>query len=265
MSRIACSPAAPSIACCCGTTTPTGGLTPLGHRLGLVDEPRWQRLAAEAGGDRAGLRSCWKRRACEGLSAGPVACGGPRRPGKTWSGGCRHWRQVAPEVARQVTYDAKYAGYVARQQIEIDRQQRLAARRIPADFDFHGGRAPAGGGAGEVLPRSAGRSGPGQPDQRHYAGRPGRVDGAIGRGKAEGGRRKGEGKDDRSMMEAPVAGSPLRSPVYSALSPPPSPFVFSLPPSSFRLPPSSFPLPPSSSFSRSVQFLRCWRTGDTTL
>ena len=39
-------------------------------------------------------------------------------------------------MARQVTYDAKYAGYVARQQIQIARQERLAARRIPADFDF---------------------------------------------------------------------------------------------------------------------------------
>ena len=43
---------------------------------------------------------------------------------------------VSPEVARQVTYDAKYAGYVARQEVDIQRQQRLAARRIPADFDF---------------------------------------------------------------------------------------------------------------------------------
>jgi tRNA uridine 5-carboxymethylaminomethyl modification enzyme len=40
------------------------------------------------------------------------------------------------EVAIQVTYDAKYAGYVSRQQVDIDRQQRLAARRIPADFDY---------------------------------------------------------------------------------------------------------------------------------
>ena len=43
---------------------------------------------------------------------------------------------VSREVAVQVTYDAKYAGYVARQQIDIARQQRLAARRIPADFDY---------------------------------------------------------------------------------------------------------------------------------
>ena len=43
---------------------------------------------------------------------------------------------MSPEAATQVTYDAKYAGYIARQQIDIARQQRLAARRIPADLDY---------------------------------------------------------------------------------------------------------------------------------
>ena len=42
----------------------------------------------------------------------------------------------AEEAAVQVDYDAKYAGYVARQQIEIERQQRLAARRIPVGIDY---------------------------------------------------------------------------------------------------------------------------------
>ncbi len=44
---------------------------------------------------------------------------------------------LGPNVARQVTIDHKYAGYVARQQIDVQRQRRLAQRRIPGDFDFH--------------------------------------------------------------------------------------------------------------------------------
>jgi tRNA uridine 5-carboxymethylaminomethyl modification enzyme len=32
--------------------------------------------------------------------------------------------------------DIKYSGYVARQEVEIERQQRLAAKRIPASFDY---------------------------------------------------------------------------------------------------------------------------------
>ncbi len=45
-------------------------------------------------------------------------------------------RAAAPEAAQQALFDTKYAGYVARQQTEIDRQRRLADKRIPASFDY---------------------------------------------------------------------------------------------------------------------------------
>ncbi len=32
--------------------------------------------------------------------------------------------------------DIKYAGYVARQQVEVDRNRRLAGRKIPENFDY---------------------------------------------------------------------------------------------------------------------------------
>jgi tRNA uridine 5-carboxymethylaminomethyl modification enzyme len=35
-----------------------------------------------------------------------------------------------------VIYDVKYAGYVARQSLEVDRQRRLSEKRIPATFDY---------------------------------------------------------------------------------------------------------------------------------
>jgi len=43
---------------------------------------------------------------------------------------------VPREIAEQVEFDTKYAGYIARQKIEIDRQKRLAEKRIPDGFDF---------------------------------------------------------------------------------------------------------------------------------
>jgi tRNA uridine 5-carboxymethylaminomethyl modification enzyme len=109
-------------------------LTPLGHRLGLIDAPRWQRLEGKlAEIERAsGLLEATRS---EGLSLAQML----RRTEVAWEevvGRLPGLAEVAPEVARQVTYDAKYAGYVARQQVGIQRQQRLAARRIPADFDF---------------------------------------------------------------------------------------------------------------------------------
>jgi len=35
-----------------------------------------------------------------------------------------------------VTHDIKYAGYVARQQVDVDRQKRLAEKRIPASLQY---------------------------------------------------------------------------------------------------------------------------------
>jgi tRNA uridine 5-carboxymethylaminomethyl modification enzyme len=44
--------------------------------------------------------------------------------------------KVPEDVADQVVYDIKYAGYVARQEVEVARQHRLAEKRIPSSFDF---------------------------------------------------------------------------------------------------------------------------------
>jgi tRNA uridine 5-carboxymethylaminomethyl modification enzyme len=45
-------------------------------------------------------------------------------------------REVPVEAARQVAHDVKYEGYIARQQMEINRQQRLAQKRIPPSLDY---------------------------------------------------------------------------------------------------------------------------------
>ncbi len=39
---------------------------------------------------------------------------------------------------RQVTTDIKYSGYLARQEVDIERQRRLAEKRIPASFNYQG-------------------------------------------------------------------------------------------------------------------------------
>ncbi|MEE4330984.1 MAG: tRNA uridine-5-carboxymethylaminomethyl(34) synthesis enzyme MnmG, partial [Wenzhouxiangella sp.] len=41
------------------------------------------------------------------------------------------------DVAEQVAIRIRYAGYLDRQQAEIDRQRRAAGQTIPNDFDFH--------------------------------------------------------------------------------------------------------------------------------
>ena len=45
---------------------------------------------------------------------------------------------VEPEIAEQVEIDAKYSGYITRQQDEVDRLRRHEKTRIPAEgFDYH--------------------------------------------------------------------------------------------------------------------------------
>ena len=43
---------------------------------------------------------------------------------------------VELEVVHQVLCDLRYQGYVARQQTDIDRQARLAQKRIPTAFSY---------------------------------------------------------------------------------------------------------------------------------
>ena len=49
-SPIACSPAAPSIACCCAKTTPICASRPPGASMGLVDDARWAFFEAKRAG-----------------------------------------------------------------------------------------------------------------------------------------------------------------------------------------------------------------------
>ena len=64
-----------------------------------------------------------------------------RRPEATWQDAVARLPELAdvdPLVAQQVVFDLKYAGYIARQQIEVDRQSRLAEKRIPDSFRYDG-------------------------------------------------------------------------------------------------------------------------------
>ena len=44
--------------------------------------------------------------------------------------------EVRDDVASQVTWDIKYAGYIAREDVVIERQKRLAEKTIPEQFDY---------------------------------------------------------------------------------------------------------------------------------
>jgi tRNA uridine 5-carboxymethylaminomethyl modification enzyme len=47
-------------------------------------------------------------------------------------------RALPREVSEEVETEVKYAGYVARQEADVERTRRLEEKRIPAAFDFAG-------------------------------------------------------------------------------------------------------------------------------
>ncbi len=110
-------------------------LTPLGHRLGLVDRRRQKRVEEKI----AQIARATKLLETTGTGEATLAKM-LRRPEVTWQqivARSPQFGEFSGEVSQQVAIDQKYAGYVARQQIDIERQRRLAKRRIPGDFDFH--------------------------------------------------------------------------------------------------------------------------------
>jgi tRNA uridine 5-carboxymethylaminomethyl modification enzyme len=109
-------------------------LTALGYRAGLVDEARWQRLQAKE------AEIAQAREVLVGERTGDVNLEQLlRRPEVTWQQIVERAPQLAAisrESAIQIEYDVKYAGYVSRQEQQVDRQKRLSEKRIPEHFDY---------------------------------------------------------------------------------------------------------------------------------
>jgi tRNA uridine 5-carboxymethylaminomethyl modification enzyme len=109
-------------------------LTPMGYRLGLVEPARWARLQAKQ------AQIDLVRQLLESSRVGSESLAHrARRPETTWNDLVEllpQLREVSTEVAYQVLWDLKYAGYLAREEEEIARQRRLAQRRIPPELDY---------------------------------------------------------------------------------------------------------------------------------
>ena len=109
-------------------------LTPLGHSLGLVGDERMKRLQQKLDGIESAMAILTTT-----FHQGGTLEKCLRRPEVDWGALvsiCPPLSAVDAEVAEQVEFDVKYSGYVTRQQSAIDRQKRLATRKIPEDFDY---------------------------------------------------------------------------------------------------------------------------------
>ncbi|MCY4165984.1 MAG: tRNA uridine-5-carboxymethylaminomethyl(34) synthesis enzyme MnmG [Gammaproteobacteria bacterium] len=124
-------------------------LTPRGRELGLVDDARWEafsrkqeaiaaerdRLAGLKAKDGSGGSACaalellrrpdWGYRRVAGL---PEV--GPRAPA------AGEWPELGEQIDSAVEIEARYAGYLQRQQAEIERNRRLRGTALPAGMDY---------------------------------------------------------------------------------------------------------------------------------
>ena len=111
-------------------------LTPLGFEKGLICQQRLDQLQKKEEHIKLTLAALENKSLGQGTLSKYL-----KRPETQWDEILQHLPELSetPDaVVEQVVYDVKYSGYIARQQLEIDRQQRLQDKKIPDDFDYEG-------------------------------------------------------------------------------------------------------------------------------
>ena len=153
-------------------------LTPIGRRIGLVDDARWARYTAR----QAALTAERARLEQTGLAPSAqldeilTACGTTpvtdgakmvdliRRPQVSYAALAPidpHRPPLEPLVAEQLEVELKYEGYIRREQAQIDEMRRLECRLLPPDVPYdriHGLRKEAQEKLLKVRPRSIGQA-----------------------------------------------------------------------------------------------------------
>ena len=153
-------------------------LTPIGRRIGLVDDTRWARFTARQEAVTA------ERKRLEGMGVAPsevlndllVAHGTTpvtdgakmidllRRPQLSYAALAPidpHRPDLEPLVVEQLEVELKYEGYIRREQGQIEEMRRLECRLLPPDAPYdqiHGLRKEAQEKLLKVRPRSIGQA-----------------------------------------------------------------------------------------------------------
>jgi len=127
-------------------------LTEKGRELGLVDDARWRAFVEKREHielEQQRLKTTWVQPGsvqAEAIAAKTGTALGReyslhdllKRPELNYADLCAFGGpgDIAPQVAEQVEIDAKYAGYIDRQQDEIERMRRQETTPIPEGFDY---------------------------------------------------------------------------------------------------------------------------------
>jgi tRNA uridine 5-carboxymethylaminomethyl modification enzyme len=136
-------------------------LTPLGRRIGLVDDEAWQRFQQKE--QAIAVLTDHLRTHRHGADTLQKIL---RRPPVDWRQLCdldsslRVWDST-PSAVEQVVLETKYSGYIDRQAAQVQRFQRMEGRPIPAHFDYAAVpqlRAEAKEKLGRIRPANLGQA-----------------------------------------------------------------------------------------------------------
>ncbi|MDY6272132.1 MAG: tRNA uridine-5-carboxymethylaminomethyl(34) synthesis enzyme MnmG [Selenomonadaceae bacterium] len=128
-------------------------LTPIGRRLGLVSDARWERFEKKQAAIEAAERSLRGlvltpsqetngRLAAHGLDPVHTRLAARdllRRPGVTYAvvrAAFPELPELASEVREQVEIRSRYEGYIKKQQEQVARMERLETKRLPDNIDY---------------------------------------------------------------------------------------------------------------------------------
>ena len=107
-----------------------------GHQLGLISDERMRRVEAKREQIES-LRSALQATQSEGVSLEKKIL----RPGESLEALLEDFPElggdVEDEVVEQVEIQVKYAAYIDRQQLQVERFKRLENLAIPGSFDYH--------------------------------------------------------------------------------------------------------------------------------
>lgn len=110
-------------------------LTPIGRRIGLVDDARWRAFSAKQAAIEL-LETALRSKRAGGQSLLELL----KRPTVTLAQLYQDYPELGPKpllaVLQATEIRAKYAGYLEREQRQIERYRHLESRTIPESFDF---------------------------------------------------------------------------------------------------------------------------------
>jgi len=109
-------------------------LTPIAEKFGLTVGKRPEMLAEKMNEIKTGMEFLRSQRWGEGSLEKYL-----RRPEVSWPElVARHpeLTGISKAASEQIVYDVKYSGYIDRQQIQVEKQKRLAAKRIPETLNY---------------------------------------------------------------------------------------------------------------------------------